>query len=183
MTEQLIEIGRRLHALREIVGLSEDEMAAHCATDVQTLREYEQGKRDFSFGFLYSAAGVLGVDMLDLMSGDSPKLSICTVVRNGQGYGIERQKAYSYKHLAYTFRNKKAEPFMVEVESKEEPPERHGHEGQEFHYVIEGSLDVYIGDMAYVLEMGDSIYFNASFPHAMRARNGKKARFIALIIK
>jgi transcriptional regulator with XRE-family HTH domain len=185
MTEQLIEIGQRLKALREIVGLTEAEMAEKCGTDVKTLREYERGERDFSFSFLYCAAGALEVDVLDLMSGESPRLSICSVVKNGEGLSIERRKAYSYKHLAYTFRNKKAEPFMVEVESKDgdETPERHGHEGQEFNYVVEGSMDFFIGDMTYVLETGDSVYFDSSVPHAMRARGGKKTRFIAVVMK
>jgi len=167
MTEQLIEIGQRLKALREIVGLTEAEMAEKCGTDVKTLQEYERGERDFSFSFLYS------------------RLSICSVVKNGEGLSIERRKAYSYKHLAYTFRNKKAEPFMVEVEPKDgdEAPERHGHEGQEFNYVVEGSMDFFIGDMTYVLETGDSVYFDSSVPHAMRARGGKKTRFIAVVMK
>lgn len=185
MTEQLIEIGQRLRALREIVGLSEEQMASQCDVSVQVLQEYERGERDFSFSFLYTAAGILGVDVVDIMSGDSPKLSICSVAKKGEGYEIERRKAYSYKHLAYTFRNKKAEPFMVEVEPKPESeiPVQHAHDGQEFNYVVEGSMDFYLGELVHVLEQGDSVYFDSSVPHAMRAREGKKTRFIAVVIK
>jgi transcriptional regulator with XRE-family HTH domain len=185
MTEQLVEIGQRLKALREIVGLSEEQMAAQCDMDVKAIKEYERGERDFSFSFLYCAADILGVDVVDLMSGDSPKLSICSMVKKGEGYEIERRKAYNYKHLAYTFRNKKAEPFMVEVQPKDdgEKPAQHAHEGQEFNYVVEGSMDFYLGDIVHMLEAGDSVYFDAGIPHAMRARNGKKTRFIAVVIK
>ena len=185
MTEQLMEIGQRLKGLREIVGLSEEQMAARCDMDVEALREYERGERDFSFSFLYSAAGVLGVDVVDLMSGDSPKLSVCSMVKNGEGFEIERRKAYNYKHLAYTFRNKKAEPFMVEVEPKngDEKPVQHAHGGQEFNYVVEGSMDFHLGDIVYTLEAGDSVYFDSGIPHAMKAQNGKKTRFIAVVVK
>jgi len=185
MTEQLVEIGGRLRALREIVGLSETQMAARCDTDVETLKQYELGERDFSFSFLYQAADVLGVDVVDLMSGDSPKLSACSLVKKGEGFEIKRRKAYDYKHLAYTFRKKKAEPFMVEVEPVESDvkPEQHAHEGQEFNYVVEGGMDFYLGDIVYTLEAGDSVYFDSGIPHAMRARDGKKTRFLAVVIK
>lgn len=185
MTQQLIEIGQRLRGMREIVGLSEAQMAGRCDTDAETLRQYERGERDFSFSFLYQAAGVLGVDVVDLMSGDSPKLSVCSLVKNGEGFEIRRRKAYDYRHLAYTFRNKKAEPFMVEVEpaQSEAKPELHAHEGQEFNYVVEGSMDFYLGDIVHTLETGDSVYFDSGVPHAMRARGGKKTRFIAVVIK
>ncbi|MFZ5973884.1 MAG: helix-turn-helix domain-containing protein [Bacillota bacterium] len=185
MTEQLVEIGQRLRALREIIGLSEEQMAAQCGLDVKALQEYERGERDFSFSFLYSAANILGVDVVDLMSGDSPKLSICSMVKDGEGYEIERRKAYNYKHLAYTFRNKKAEPFMVEVEPKDigEKPVQHAHEGQEFNYVVEGRMEFFLGDIVYILEAGDSVYFDSGVPHAMKALGGKKTRFIAVVIK
>ncbi|MBR4880593.1 MAG: helix-turn-helix transcriptional regulator, partial [Clostridia bacterium] len=80
MNQQLIEIGMRLMTLREICEISVEEMAEKCDISVQKYVSYEKGERDFSISFLYSCAQILGVDVLDLMSGDSPKLSVCTVV-------------------------------------------------------------------------------------------------------
>ncbi|MDL2273107.1 XRE family transcriptional regulator [Oscillospiraceae bacterium OttesenSCG-928-G22] len=184
MTEQLREIGRRLAALRDILELSAAEMANRLEMTEEEYLAYERGERDFSFSFLYNAAGVLGVDVLDLMSGESPKLSVCTVVRGGGGYEIERRKAYKYKHLAFTFRDKKAEPFLVTVEPKaEETPVLHGHAGQEFNYMVKGSMQFMIGDMSYELAEGDSVYFDSGVPHAMRALGGESATFLAVVMK
>lgn len=183
MTEQLQEIGMRIAALREIMDYTPEQLAAACGVTVEELHQYEAGQKDFSFSFLYAVANVLGVDVLDIMSGESPKLSVACMVRSGGGYTIERRKAYSYKHLAYTFRKKKAEPFMVTVEPNEvETPTLHSHEGQEFNYMVEGSMSFFLDDMVYQLDPGDSIYFDSGTAHAMKARNGKPAKFLAIVM-
>ena len=184
MTEQLREIGSRLAALRDIEGISREELASKCEITVEQLKEYERGERDFSFSFLYNAAQILGVDVIALMSGESPKLSNCCLTRSGQGYAINRNAAYSYKHLAFTFQDKLAEPFMVTVEPKDETlaPEQHTHSGQEFNLMIEGRMRFYIGELAYDLYPGDSVYFDASCPHSAQALDGNPARFFAIVI-
>ena len=185
MTEQLREIGQRLSSLREIMDVGAGDLCARCDITPEDLAAYEKGEKDFSFSFLYNAAAVLGVDVLDLLSGESPKLSSCCVVRRGQGLDIQRVAAYDYKHLAYTFRNKKAEPFMVTVEARpdSELPEPHTHPGQEFNYIVEGGLTFHLNGTDYILEEGDSVYFDSSLPHFINARGGKPAKFLALVIK
>jgi quercetin dioxygenase-like cupin family protein len=183
MTEQLVEIGGRLKGLRDIMDIPIEQMAEKMKLDTQEYLAYERGERDFSFSFLNSAAGILGIDVVDIISGESPKLSTCTLVRKGEGYDIIRRKAYDYKHLAFTFRKKKAEPFMVTVEPKEETNlTLHSHEGQEFNYMISGSMEFHLGSMVYELNEGDSVYFNSGVPHAMKALGSQPAQFIAVVI-
>ena len=184
MTEQLKEIAMRLKTLRQIMDMTEEELAEVCGVDVETYEAYERGERDFSFSFIYNAATHLGVDVVDLMSGDSPKLSGMCVVRKGKGFKINRRAAYDYQHIAYTFRNKKVEPFVVTVEPKpeEEKPTLHAHDGQELNFIIEGSMEFYLGSTTTVLGAGDSVYFNSGVPHAMRALNGEKVQFLAVVM-
>ena len=75
MTEQLKEIAIRLKTLRQIMDVSEEELAEVCGVNLEEYRAYERGEKDFSFSFIYNAANRLGVDVVDLMSGDSPKHS------------------------------------------------------------------------------------------------------------
>ena len=184
MTEQLMEIGERLRALRNIMDISAGTMAERMNLDIAEYMAYEQGDRDFSFSFLFNAAGILGVDIVDIISGDTPRLTTCSLIRRGEGYHIVRQQAYDYRHLAFTFAGKKAEPFMVTVEpSGDEEVNPHSHNGQEFNYMVSGSLEFYLDNMMYVLEEGDSVYFDSGISHAMRARSGQPAQFIAVVIK
>lgn len=184
MTSEMKLIGQRLRAQREIMEISVADMAQHLNMTIEEYERYERGEEDFAFSFLYNCAEHLGIDVLDLMTGDTPKLSICCVVRNGEGLSIERQKAYKYQHLAYTFRNKKAEPFMVTVAYNENAPlHLNTHDGQELDYVVEGELMIMLAGNEYVLSVGDSIYYDSGYPHAMKAVGGKDAKFLAVVMK
>jgi quercetin dioxygenase-like cupin family protein len=184
MTEQLKEIGSRLGALRDIFDIPIKEMAQTMKISVEDYLAYENGQKDFSFSFLQNAAQVFGVDVVDIISGESPKLTKCALVRNGEGFDIERRKAYDYKHLAFTFSNKKAEPFIVTVEPKEnEVPTLHSHDGQEFDYMLSGKMEFHFDKLVYELNEGDSVYFDSGVPHAMKAAGGQAVKFLAVVIK
>lgn len=183
MNDQLKDIGMRLACIREDCEISDTELAKKLGVDIETYRSYEKGEIDFSFSFVYNAAEALGVDVLDLISGSSPTLTTCCMVKKGQGYSVNREKGYDYKHLAYTFKNKKSEPFLVTVNPDDKTPVLHSHEGQEFNYVISGNITFYIGDICYELEEGDSVYFNSEIPHAEKATGDSPAQFIAVVVK
>lgn len=183
MNEQIKDIGLRLRTLREDMEITTEEMAAKLEVDHDSYLAYESGEMDFSFSLIYNAAEILGVDVLDLISGSAPTLSMCCMVKKGKGYSVKRDEEYDYKHLAYTFRNKKAEPFLVTITPDNKPPVMHGHEGQEFNYVLSGKMMLYIGDISYELSKGDSVYFDSSVPHAEVAIGDKEAQFIAVVMK
>jgi mannose-6-phosphate isomerase-like protein (cupin superfamily) len=186
MTEQLSEIGKRLGALRDIMDISANEMAGRMKLEPGEYVLYENGEKDFSFSFLYNAANILGVDVLDIISGESPRLTRCALVRKDKGFEITRREAYDYKHLAFTFSHKKAEPFMVTVEPKPDNNgdiSLHSHEGQEFNYMVSGSMEFHLGETVYELYEGDSVYFDSGVPHAMKATGKEPAKFIAVVVK
>ncbi len=183
MNEQIKDIGLRLRSMREDMEITPEEMAQKLEVDIDSYLAYESGEMDFSFSLIYNAAEILGVDVLDLISGSAPTLSMCCMVKKGKGYSVKRDEEYDYKHLAYTFRNKKAEPFLVTITPDDKAPVMHGHDGQEFNYVLSGKMMLYIGDISYELSKGDSVYFDASVPHAEVAIGDKEAQFIAVVIK
>lgn len=180
---QLKEIGIRLADLREICDFSTAQMAEKLEIDEELYKSYERGEADFSISFLHNAAIILGVDILDIMSGESPRLSTCTVVKNGCGYSVDRNEAYNYKHLAYTFRGKKTDPYLVTIEPGDNVPVMHEHEGQEIDYVLSGRMQLFIGDISYELGEGDCAYFDSSLPHAEKNIGDETLKFIAIVIK
>ena len=181
--ESLKEIGLRLSDMREIRELSEEDMASRLHVSPDDYRSYERGERDFQISFLCEAADILGIDVHDLMSGESPKLSVCTFVKKGDGYDITRNKAYGYKHLAFPFKNKKAEPFLVTVKPGVSEPRKNSHPGQEFEYMVSGKMILYVGGEEYLMEEGDSAYFDSSNPHALKSVGDGPATFLAIVIR
>lgn len=186
MNEQIQDIALRIRSLREDLGVSAQEMAAvHGMTENEYLRQ-ESGSQDFTFTFLYSTAMRLGVDMTDLLTGAGPTLSGYTIVRSGGGLAMQRRSGFSYHNLAHRFRHRTAEPFLVEtpgnLESSGQEIVCRGHSGQEFDYVLEGRLRFRIADHETVLEVGDSVYYDATLPHGMVAE-GAGCTFLAVVIR
>lgn len=182
-SEQLRLIAMRIRDLRDIAGLTAGEVASRAGVDEKEYEAYETGTRDFSFSHLFNIAEVLGVDISDLLTGESPKLHGYVLTRKGHGLKFNRRQQYEYHHLAYNFRDKLAEPFIVTV--RDEPDavkQAHSHEGQEFDYVLEGKLRINLGGNDLYLQEGDSIYYNSALPHVMYSVEGD-CRFIAVVVK
>ncbi len=183
MADQIKDIAQRIATLRDICDLSAETVAKKLDMPLEEYMTYENGEKDFQISFLCKLADIFGVDVLDLLTGDAPTLSMCCVVKNGEGYAIKRNYRFDYKHLAFTFRNKKAEPFMVTATPNDDPPVMNTHEGQEFDYVVSGKMQFYIDGISYILEKGDSVYFDSSHPHAEKAIGEKPLKFLAIVIK
>ena len=127
------------------------------------------------------------MDLVEILTGDSPKLSFHSVVRNGQGLPIERRRGFTYNHLAYLFENKLCEPFLVRApylpEEQDQPIHLSFHEGQEFDYILKGSLKVAMEDKIEVLGEGDAIYYDSGHGHGMIATGGEECVFLAVVLK
>ena len=102
------------------------------------------------------------------------------VCRKGKGVQVERYPGYEYSSLAYNFKRRTMEPLLVLLDSSRPPAAQVSHSGQELNYVVEGRIRLTVGKAEYILNEGDSIYFNATLPHSQSAVNST-ARFITII--
>lgn len=183
MKEQLKEIGLRLAELREIREMTQQQVADALGIPLEKYVSYENGEKDFSISFMYNVSKIFEVDVVNLLSGHSPNLTDCSVVRKGHEFYVKREGTYDYKHLAYTFKDKKAEPFFVEIKPGDGEDKVFSHEGQEFNFVLSGTMRLIIGNMVYDLNKGDSVYFNSKIPHGLKSIGDKPLKFIAVVIK
>ena len=182
MNEQIIQIANRLKGLRESLDLTQEEMATRCGKTSNEIDLYESGMIDIPLSFLFDVAQHFNIETATLISGDEPRMNSYFVTRKGKGISIERTKAYKYQSLASGFKNPKVEPYEVAVEPSDNPIHMNMHVGQELDLVLEGKLQFRINDKDLILEEGDCIYFDSSFPHGMKALGGKKVRFLAIVI-
>lgn len=178
------EVAERIKAVRESLGLTPEEMAEKTDVSVYEYLAYEGGAKDFSFTFIYKFSNATGVEITDLMEGESPKIYSYDITRKGGGLPIARRKGMSYMRLAPKFKNKIGEPFLVTIPYVDEQfrvPHPHTHEGQELDIVISGQLKVRIGDHEEILYEGDSIYYDSGEPHDEWAVGNKECKFYAVV--
>ena len=186
LEERIQEVAKRIVALREDLNMTQEDLAAKIGLDVEEYKKLEAGQEDFSFTFIYKIAQVCGVEMTDIMEGESPALTEYTVTRKGEGVPIVRREGFEYNRLATKFKNKIAEPFFVKVPYSEEalnPPYHFStHEGQEIDIVVKGSLKMMIGDQVEILHEGDCIYYDSSNPHNEIALGGEDCEIYAIVL-
>jgi mannose-6-phosphate isomerase-like protein (cupin superfamily)/DNA-binding XRE family transcriptional regulator len=183
MSEHIRPIVERIKGLREIAGLSPEAMAKELGIPAKQYLEYESGSVDIPVSFLFEVAKRHKVELSAILSGDNPRLHVYCVVRKGKGLEVERRRQYHYENLAANFINKKAEPFMVAIdpESENAPLEFSTHHGHEFNYVLEGTMNIVVDGHDIILHEGDSIYYDSGYKHAMKALNGSKVKFLAIV--
>ncbi|MBQ6239684.1 MAG: AMP-binding protein [Firmicutes bacterium] len=182
----LMTMARRIREMREISGISQEEMARKTEVTLEEYQKYEAGELDFPFTFIHKCSLAFGIGMTDLLEGESARLSSYTVTRKGEGVQTAREDGIEINNLAPMFRNKMAEPYYVhytyEASLQNKPIHLTKHSGQEFDYVMSGKMKVQVGDNVEILEEGDSIFYNSSTPHGMIAVDGADVFFLAIIL-
>ena len=183
---KLFEVAMRIREMREIDGVSVEEMAKKTEVSVEDYKAYEAGTADMPFTFIHKCALAFGIGMTDLLEGQSAHLSSYTVTRAGEGEQTAKEEGIIIKNLAPRFRKKIGEPYWVRYEYQRElqdkPIHLTKHSGQEFDVIVSGKLKVQIGDHIELLSEGDSIYYNSSTPHGMIAVDGEDCVFIAVVM-
>lgn len=184
MSEQIKQIAMRIKELREIHGLSIENLASQLGIPLESYAAYEEGQTDIPVSILYGIANYFNVELTAILTGGEPKLNVYSLVRKGKGIRVNRRKDYGYQSLAYNFTHKKAEPFLVEVKpnGEETPINLNSHPGQEFNYILEGTIQITIDNHQLILEEGDSLFYDSSYKHGMKALNNKPAKFLAVIM-
>jgi quercetin dioxygenase-like cupin family protein len=182
MQQRVRKVAARIRELREIAGVAPDDLARELGIPGETYRSYEEGRADIPLGALYEVAAHFGIELGTLLTGDEPHLHRYAVVRAGDGPLVERRRPYRYHSLAPNFAHKKAEPFLVTIEPSAPAPDPGAHPGQEFLYLLAGTLAVTIGAAEVALGPGDALYFDSGAPHALRATGPEPARVLAVIL-
>ncbi len=184
--EKLQEVALRIREMREICGITVDDMAQKTEVSTEEYKQYEAAELDFPFTFIHKCCVVFGIGISDLLEGQSANLSSYTVTRKGRGQQTAKEDGIDIQNLAPMFRKKIAEPYFVKYSYnaglQNKPIELQRHSGQEFDFILSGKLKVQVGDNTEILEEGDSIYYNSSTPHGMIAVDGRDCTFVAIIL-
>lgn len=183
MSDSVKQIAMRIQDLRESSDYTVEQMAQTLNVPEEEYRKYESGETDMPISFLVKLGEVFRVDMTELLTGQAPRLNTLSVTRAGKGRVTDCHDQYEYKNLAYNFIHRKIEPMYVVVDPEDNKTlVPNSHDGQEFDYILSGSLHVVIGKNDLVLNPGDSVYYDSRTPHAMEAAGSEPVHFLAIVI-
>jgi transcriptional regulator with XRE-family HTH domain len=175
--EGVEEIGARIKNLRKEKGLSLDELSKLTGFEVELLDRIEKDEVQPQLGTVIKLSKALDSAFGRIVSGVGDK--IYSITRKNDRKVISRstshkgqRKAYTYMSLAPEVKGRHMEALLVQLE--EDPEEEISvHEGEEFIFALDGVVKMKIGQDAFELEPGDSVYYLSTTPHHISAKSGK----------
>lgn len=182
-------LGRKIATLREAHHLSQQDLADRCSCDVETIVGLEAGELPASLAPLIKITRALGVRLGTLMD-DDEQLGPAYIDAD-QMEEVARLKSLqtasdagdlSYFSLAAGRPSRHMDPFIITVSPNGETDHvLTSHEGEEWLFGMEGCIEIEYGKDVYVLHPGESIYYDSIVPHQVRAHDGQKAKFLAVV--
>ena len=181
-----VKIGKRIKKARESHGLSIFDVYLRTDINVELLSQIEAGKVVPPLGAIVKLAKALDLKMGYFISGEEEKAYTIVhrddrKVTSRYDSSKEKHHGYAYESLAPHKTNRYMEPFMVTLEPSETEEERSTHDGQEFIFVLQGKMEVRLGDDIHILQPGDSIYYDSTVPHLVKCHGRETTKILAVL--
>jgi transcriptional regulator with XRE-family HTH domain len=179
-------VGERVRAVREKKGLSLQDISQRTGIPADTLADIEENRILPPLGSVIKLAKALEMKMGYFISGEEKKPY--TIVRGHDRQVVSRYDSekgryygYEYQSLAPHKKDRHMEPFLVTLNPSQTEEERSTHDGQEFIFVLDGEMEVRLGEEIHVLEPGDAIYYDSTVPHLVKCRGEKSTKILAVL--
>lgn len=163
-------LGKRVQAARHKQGKTLAEVAEAAGVSTTTISRVERGQMALTYEKLNALAKALQLDISTLFAGPDagvnperePSLTAA-------GHGISyRSDTSCYTMLNVDLRNKRMNPthMVVYARSVGDFPDFSRHEGEEFVYVLKGTLEVHFEtNKVMTVKKGDCLYFDSRVGH------------------
>ena len=154
-------IGERIKKKRNEKGFSLRELAGKVDLSASFLSQIEQGKASPSIENLKKIANYLEVKVSYLIEEEDEALGSFHIKKEDRKYVESIDSKTSIALLTSSKIEKNMEPIMYEIKPGGESGRGFfNHNGEEFIYIVEGTLDIYIEDQLTTLNEGDSLIYD-----------------------
>lgn len=183
-----MNLGEKICALRNDKKFSLDEVAKRVQLEEKQLESIENGTFSPSLGVLIKLARVLGVRLGTFLDDEVRQGPVVT--RKGEANlsasytnaSAGKNDKLAFFSLAHEKADRHMEPFLVEITpGVPSNPLASSHEGEEFIYVLRGSILIHYGKDSFELKEGDSIYLDSIVNHQIHSANNEKALLMAVV--
>jgi transcriptional regulator with XRE-family HTH domain len=182
MPRSKVKLSVKVRALRREKNWTLSDLSNATGLAISTLSKIENDRMSPTFDVVQRLATGLSIDITSLFSSfeNAPQQTRRSVTRKGSGRPYETE-TYSHQLLATDLSTKKILPFVtiVKARSIEDFEEFGAHDGEEFLYVLEGSVRFFTDFYEPVdLNEGDGIYIDSAMRHACISTSEEDAKVL-----
>lgn len=169
------QIGNKIRNLRNQNGLTQQELADRSDLTKGFISQVERGFTAPSVATLADIIECLGSNLADFFNDEEdPQL----VYKPEDCFEKVDKAKNCVRWLVPTAQKNQMEPILVTLKPRENMPFDKPHEGEEFGYVLEGSVKLYFGERVQTAEQGDSFYYPATKRHKIEAAGRREAKVL-----
>lgn len=181
-----VQIGPRLREMRKRQSFTLEALAEKTDLTKGYLSKIENGKKVPPIATLSRISMAMNCDISFFFQGDGvsngldDRVSIVRsderqqVIRGGSSFG------YDYESVAHKKQHKAMEPFVFTFPADIKEGPFFEHDGEEFLFILSGTVEVEFADNTVILDPGDTVYFDSSVPHRGKSVNGKATALVVI---
>jgi transcriptional regulator with XRE-family HTH domain len=181
-------VGSKIKSIRESKNITLEQLAQRSDLTVDQIVRIEGNSYLPSLAPLIKIARVLGVRLGTFLD-DNEDLGpvVCRKDSQPEGISFSNETANSHNNLnffalAQSKIGRHMEPFLIDIDSASKNGYKLStHEGEEFLFVLEGTIEVTYGKTKYLINTGESIYYDSIVEHNVHAANESKAKILAVV--
>lgn len=177
-----LSLGKKVKKLRKQQNMTLKELSEKTNLSVGFLSQLERGLSTVAIDSLDVIAKALGVDLTYFINPQDDKKDKIVLKSYEQATIEVVNEKFIYQQLTSDIKNKSMLPRLVEILPMEETENlmTYPHEGEEFIYVIEGILTLFVNNQKYELYPGDSAYYKSTIPHNWANYTSKKVKILSI---
>ncbi|MFC1840644.1 FAD-binding protein [Thermodesulfobacteriota bacterium] len=170
--------GEKIRKLRESNNWTVEYLAQQTDQSPDFIEQVEKNEVTPSVSFLLKLSRALDVDPGTFLK-EEEKAYIED--QRAQAF-IKRTKNYAYQTLTPGAENQHLRGFMITIEPRQaHKPVAYKHEGEEFVFVMEGSLELTLDNKVNYLKTGESMHYNSEIPHKLKNLGNETTRCLVML--
>lgn len=169
-------IGSKIRDLRIKNGLTQEELANRSELSKGFISQVESEQTSPSIATLVDILECLGTNLRDFFSESAEE----KIVFGREDYFTSENEELGRKiiWIVPNAQKNKMEPILVTLSGGGRSDTHDPHEGEEFGYVLSGSVLLTVGGAKHKLKKGDSFYFSPTRPHSLANRGKSEAKIV-----
>ena len=169
-----MELGNKIKQLRLHFNLTQEELADRCELTKGYISQLENELTSPSIATLVDILSALGTNLKEFFSDEVEE----KIIFKEEDFIEKDSGALKINWLVNNAQKNAMEPIMVELMPTKFTEADVPHEGEEFGYVLQGSIIVHLGNKKYRCNKGESFYFSSSRTHYMENPTDRVAKFL-----
>lgn len=172
-----MDLGNKIKELRNKKGLTQEELADRCELSKGFISQLENDVTSPSIATLMDILQCLGSNLKDFFNDADDEQIVF-----GKDDFFEKVDTELHNKIEWIIPNAQKnimEPILLTIEATGSTYPDNPHEGEEFGYILSGSIEIHIGNKIFKAKSGESFYFEPKYKHFISSEKGAQLIWVS----